>query len=45
MEFDKKLLKQLNDSGKEICIYSNLIAKSLKDFHPDHFNNFSKTSY
>ena len=44
MELTKKILVDLKDSGKEVCIYSDDISKNLIDYGSNDFN-FSRTSY
>ncbi len=45
MEFTRELLNQLQDSGKDICIFSTDISKLLYNFSYSDFNNFSRRSF
>jgi len=46
MEFTRKLLESLEDSGKGVCVYSNTISEFLKkDYKWNSFQNFSSRLY
>ena len=45
MEFTGILLNKLQDSGKDICIFSTELSKLLYNFSYSDFDNFSKRSF
>ena len=41
MGFTRELLEDLKDSGKNVCVYSDIISKILYDYNLNSFKDFS----